>query len=197
MTHPLEQKIVALRRRVRRMAAVYGLSIVAAAVLGTVAALGLIDYLLRLQDRGLRIIASLVVLGVLGVDCAIATSIGRSGVRLRDVDLALRVQRRFPDLDDRLVSAVEFLAPAGRRSDGRLGRASPGGRRRDHGRDRAARFRRRCSIRGPRSAPPALHGRGVPAGRPAGRARSVGRRGSPWPGWSIRSAIRPGRGRPT
>ncbi len=65
MLHPLEQKIVSLRRRVRRMVAVYGLSVVAAALLGTMAALGLIDYLLRFQDRGLRIIASLLVLGVL------------------------------------------------------------------------------------------------------------------------------------
>ncbi len=69
MLHPLEQKLVALRRRVRRMAAVYGLSILAAMVLGTIAALGLIDYLLRLQDRGLRIIASLLLLGVAGWSC--------------------------------------------------------------------------------------------------------------------------------
>ena len=66
MTHPLEQKIAALRRRVRRMVAVYGLSVVAAALLGTMAALGLIDYLLRFQDRGLRIIASLLTLAAFG-----------------------------------------------------------------------------------------------------------------------------------
>ena len=110
MLHPLEQKIVALRRRVRRMAAVYGLSVVAAALLGTMAALGLIDYLLRFQDRGLRIIASL-----LSWACSagpfIVTSSWRCWCALGDADLALRVERRFPDLDDRLLSAVEFLQP--------------------------------------------------------------------------------------
>jgi len=33
MSHPLEEKIVALRRRVRRVAAVHGLSLLTAAVL--------------------------------------------------------------------------------------------------------------------------------------------------------------------
>ena len=33
-------------------------------------------------------------------------------MRIGDADLALRVQRRFPDLDDRLLSAVEFLHAA-------------------------------------------------------------------------------------
>ncbi len=69
MLHPLEQKIVALRRRVRRLAAVYGLSLVAAILLATVAAvLGSIDCLLRLEDRGVRIIASLGALGRAGVE---------------------------------------------------------------------------------------------------------------------------------
>ena len=111
MPHPLEQKIAALRRRVRRMAAVYGLSVVAAALLGTMAALGLIDYLLRFQDRGLRIIASLLMLGVFA--WTFYRYVFRAlSVRIGDADLALRVQRRFPDLDDRLLSAVEFLHAA-------------------------------------------------------------------------------------
>ena len=86
----------------------YGLSVFAATVLGTMAVLGLIDYLLRLQDRGLRIIASLVLLGVLGWTLYryLWTALF---VRLRNADLALRVQLRFPALDDRLASAIEFL----------------------------------------------------------------------------------------
>jgi uncharacterized small protein (DUF1192 family) len=106
--HPLEQKIVALRRRVRRMATLYGLSIATAALLATTAALGLTDYLLRFQDRGLRILALLLVLGTLGWTFyrhVFAVWLAR----LRDVDLALLVQRRFPSLGDRLLSAVEFL----------------------------------------------------------------------------------------
>ena len=108
MLHPLEQKIVALRRRVRRMATLYGLSIATAALLATTAALGLTDYLLRFQDRGLRILALLLVLGTLGWTFyrhVFAVWLAR----LRDVDLALLVERRFPSLGDRLLSAVEFL----------------------------------------------------------------------------------------
>jgi hypothetical protein len=109
--HPLEQKIVTLRRRVRRMAAVYGLSIAAAALVATIAVLGLTDYLLRFQDRGLRIIASLVSLGMFGWTTyryVLAVWLER----LCDVDLASLVQQRFPSLGDRLVSAVEFLQVA-------------------------------------------------------------------------------------
>ncbi len=108
MPHPLERKIVTLRRRVRRRAAVYGLSIATAALVATMAVLGLTDYLLRFQDRGLRIIASLVMLGMLGGTCyryVLAAWLKR----LCDVDLAVLVERQFPSLGDRLVSAVEFL----------------------------------------------------------------------------------------
>lgn len=108
MSHPLEQKFVALRRHVRRMAAVYGLSVVAAMLLGTLAVLGLIDYLLRFQDLGLRIIASLLVLGVLGWTFYRYLFLTLS-VPIDDVVLALRVQRQFPGLKDRLISAVDFL----------------------------------------------------------------------------------------
>lgn len=111
MIHPLEQKIVALRRRVRRMAAVYGLSLLAAALLGAMASLGLVDYLLRFQDRGLRIIASVVMLGVFAwtFHRYVRTTLF---VRLRDADLARQVQRRFSGLDDRLASAIDFLHQA-------------------------------------------------------------------------------------
>ena len=111
MLHPLEQKIVALRRRVRRMAVLYGLSAVAAAVLACMVLLGLVDYLVRFQDRGLRIIASLAVLGV-SVWAAYRYLFVAWKMRLGDVDLAVRVQRRFPHFDDRLLSAVEFLHQA-------------------------------------------------------------------------------------
>jgi len=108
MSHPLEQKIAALRRRTRRAATIYGLSAAAAAVLGVVTVLGLADYCLRFQDRGLRIIASLLALGSLGWAVYRYRSLARK-TRLRDIDLALRVERRFPGLEDRLLSSVEFL----------------------------------------------------------------------------------------
>jgi hypothetical protein len=108
MSHPLEQKIAALRRRTRRAVTIYGLSAAVAAVLGVVTVLGLADYCLRFQDRGLRIIASLLALGSLGWAVYRYRCLARR-TRLRDIDLALRVERRFPALDDSLLSSVEFL----------------------------------------------------------------------------------------
>ncbi len=108
MPHPLEQKIVALRRDVRQMAVLYGMCIVSMALLGMIVAWGLLDYLFRFQDRGLRIIASLSVLGVYGWTLyrCVLVMLWR---RLSNTALALRVQRQFPQLGDRLVSAIEFL----------------------------------------------------------------------------------------
>jgi hypothetical protein len=106
--HPLEQKIIALRRRAWRMAAVHGLSLAAAIVLGVMAALGLVDYLFRFQDRGLRIIASLAAIGTCGwtfYRCILRLFL----THIEDVELALRLERRFPSLGDRLASAIEFL----------------------------------------------------------------------------------------
>lgn len=108
MLHPLEQKLIALRRRVRRTQAVYTLSLAAVTLLAALAVFGGIDYLLRFQDRGLRIIVSLSALGVFG--WTIYHFIGSSlFAPLRDVDLAQRAERFFPSLNDRLASAVEFL----------------------------------------------------------------------------------------
>ena len=108
MLHPLEQKIVALRRRVRRLAAVYGLSIVAAILLATVAVLGSIDCLLRLEDRGLRIIASLARWPCWrGVAAASSARPCSRGCRTPIWPCAFK--RRFPRLNDGLLSAVEFL----------------------------------------------------------------------------------------
>jgi hypothetical protein len=111
MPHPIEEKLAGLRRRVRLLVLVRGLSAMLSTALAAAILLGLVDYLLRFQDRGLRIMASLALLGALG----------RAGyrffylpaiVRFRDADLAVKLQRRFPGLDDRLLSAVEFIAQA-------------------------------------------------------------------------------------
>ena len=108
MSHPLEEKICVLRARVRRLVAVYGLCWIVAVVLGAVIVLGVADYLIGFQDPGLRVICSLLVLGAFGWTCYRYLYLPLF-VRLSEVDLALRLQRRFPALEDRLVSAVEFL----------------------------------------------------------------------------------------
>jgi hypothetical protein len=108
MSHPLERKLVALRCRVRRRETLYALCVTTASLLAAIVALGTIDYLLQLHDRGLRIIASLVALAVLG---GVAYRLVASSLLapLRDVDLALRAEQFFPNLRNRLASAVEFL----------------------------------------------------------------------------------------
>jgi hypothetical protein len=108
MLHPLEQKLVALRSRSRRIMLVCGWCVTVATLLGAIVALGAFDYLLQFQDRGLRILVSLSLVGIFG--CTAYRFIGAALFHpSQDVDLARQVERAFPSLRDRLVSAVEFL----------------------------------------------------------------------------------------
>jgi len=109
MPHPLEDKLADLRRRVRLLAVIHGLSAIVSSVFAAAIILGLTDYLLRFQDRGLRVFASLALLGALVWACYRFFYLP-AVVRFRDVDLAIKLQRRFPELEDRLLSAVEFIA---------------------------------------------------------------------------------------
>ncbi len=108
-SHPLQRKIGRLRARVRRLVVVYALSWIIGAVLVTAVLLGLADYLVRFQDRGIRVICTLALLGVLGWTCYRFLFVGLTA-RLSDVELARRLQRRFPKLGDSLASSVEFIA---------------------------------------------------------------------------------------
>jgi hypothetical protein len=70
--------------------------------------LGLADYSIHFQDTGLRIIATTVfVLFVAWI--AYRWWYVPSRVRLRTLDVARRVESRFPQLQDALASAIEFL----------------------------------------------------------------------------------------
>lgn len=109
MAHPLESKIGQLRSRARRLLALYA----AGWTLGTVAAaillLGLSDYLIRFQDHGIRLMGSLAVVAVFAWACYRFCFLGFWGRRLGDVALAQRIERRFPNLTDRLASTIQFL----------------------------------------------------------------------------------------
>ena len=109
MPHPLENKLADLRRRVRRLLLIRGLCAILSAALAAAIVLGSMDYLFRFQDRGLRIILSLGLLAAALWACYRFLYLPATG-RLRIVDLAARLQRTFPALDDRLLSAVEFIA---------------------------------------------------------------------------------------
>lgn len=108
MVHPLEHKLASLRTRLRRLVTLYGLSWLVAVALGSLVLLGLADYAIRFDDRGLRVLASLAVVGAIG-GAAYRFLYLPLHTRLRDVELARQVQRRFPSLGDELASAVEFL----------------------------------------------------------------------------------------
>ena len=106
--HPLSQKIASLQRQlVWRRRAVAACWIVATAI-ATAFALGLIDYLVRFNDHGLRIMATMAFLA------AMAWAAYRwwylpQQQRLAPLSVARRVEAHFPQLHDSLASAVEFL----------------------------------------------------------------------------------------
>jgi hypothetical protein len=108
MAHPLEAKIAQVRGRAWRLLILHALGWTVAIIVTCGLVLGLVDYWIRFQDRGIRLMASAAMIGV----CIWAAwrfwirGLARSP---SDVELARRVQRRFPALGDRLASAVEFL----------------------------------------------------------------------------------------
>lgn len=108
MAHPLEQKIGEVRRRARALLVTYGLCVVAGTLLVSVMAVGLADYFIHFRDRGVRMICLLSVVGVSGwVAYRYLLTALRS--QLKDVEVALRIERRFPAFQDRLASTIEFL----------------------------------------------------------------------------------------
>lgn len=108
MTHPLDQSIDRIRSAARRIALCYGIGLSLAALVGGLLLVGLLDYYLRVEFVPLRIFLSLAVL------LATAVAVFRfllPALRLRPTEVAVaqRLQDRFPELGDKLASAVEFL----------------------------------------------------------------------------------------
>ena len=108
MVHPLEKLIAGVRGQTRRLLVQFALGWTLATLTAAVVVLALADYAIRYQDHGIRLMASLAVLGVA------AWSFKRYWLasfrrRPSDVEIAHRIERRFPALSDRLASTVEFL----------------------------------------------------------------------------------------
>lgn len=106
--HPLQQRLVDLRRRVRRLVALWGASRLVALVLAPAIALALADYVVRFEDTGIRVINSLVLAGLAAWACY-RYAWGSLAARWADLQLAAAVERRFPVLGDRLGTAIDFL----------------------------------------------------------------------------------------
>jgi hypothetical protein len=108
MAHVLQQKMTALRRRVRRLLVIDAAARLAAVALAVALALGTADYLLRFEDRGIRWLSSLALASILGwMFYRFVRPVLQA--RLSDVELALQLERRLPILRDRLASAMRFL----------------------------------------------------------------------------------------
>lgn len=108
MSHPLRDKVRAVGRRVSRLALLHGLASLAAVTLSIAFFLGLADYLLRLNDFGVRLIcwAGLVAVLAAGVYYVLYPALV---FRPTDLQIARRIEQYYPPLADRLSSALAFL----------------------------------------------------------------------------------------
>ncbi len=120
MPHPLELQVGALRGAARRLVYRRGLGWTVAATLAVALAWCLLDLGLHLSDPGLR---------WMGSSAVVATALASAWrwlvqplrVPLSSVAVARRVEGRFPELGERLASAVDFL---GRPDDALAGSSS-------------------------------------------------------------------------
>src|SRR6476660_10506551 len=109
MPHPLEQRVQQVARRVSRLAWLYAWSRFAIALLLVIFVVCVADYFIRAHDPGIRVIVSLAVLALLG--WLFSRLVLRSGGMAPSlVQVAQRIERRFPELGERLSSAIAFLA---------------------------------------------------------------------------------------
>jgi hypothetical protein len=111
MRHPVQERVRAIQRRAWRLRAVCAGGLWLSGVLGAVFLAGLADYCLRLDDTGVRLLSSAAVLAVCGW-CLWRVVVPVVMRRLSEVEVAQRIEQRFPQLCDRLSSAVAFLGQA-------------------------------------------------------------------------------------
>src|SRR5947207_1461971 len=101
MPHPIDQRLAQIRRRVRHVVVAYGLSWVTATVLSAVVVVCLGDWLFHFDDPGVRLILEV---GLVALCAGLVRRFLWSPLRLplRDLDLALRVEERYPGFQDSL-----------------------------------------------------------------------------------------------
>ena len=111
MLHPLEKRVSATGALIGRWRLIHGAGWFAILAGLSLVLAGYADYLLRLQDHGLRLILS----ASLWIGLAwllwryLVPALGRGGSL---VQIAQRIELRFPVLRDRLASAIAFLGQA-------------------------------------------------------------------------------------
>lgn len=107
-TH-LQQQLIQVRKRLRRVLWVYGLCWWLSILLGGLLVCGLLDWFLHIDDPVVRLMLAAAAIG--GSLVIAWRRLWRPlSCPLSDVELALKVEKHFPSLHDRLATAVEFTA---------------------------------------------------------------------------------------
>ncbi len=109
MPHTLEARVQQVARQVGWLAWLYAWGRFGTAALLVISAACIVDYFIRAHDPGIRVIVSLAVLTLLGWLFSRLVLQSRASV-LSSVQVAQRIERRFPELGERLSSAIAFLA---------------------------------------------------------------------------------------
>ncbi|MCA9117268.1 MAG: hypothetical protein KDA79_19495, partial [Planctomycetaceae bacterium] len=108
MSEPLLNHLRQVQSRLRQILWLHGLSCVTIVAFGSLLVFSLLDWALRLDDSGVRLILALTTLG--GTAWAgWRYLIQPLRKQMTGVGLALRIERRFPELRDQLASTVQFL----------------------------------------------------------------------------------------
>src|SRR5580704_11399327 len=108
MPHVLENELAQVRRRVRSLVVLHALAWLVGGLVAALVIFGLADYLIHFQDRGIRLMCSFMIVNM--VIWAVSRYLWPAWrTELRDVDLALRVEKRFPHLNERFASTIQFL----------------------------------------------------------------------------------------
>jgi pimeloyl-ACP methyl ester carboxylesterase len=103
----LESRIAALRGSVRRLLALHGVSWVVGLSLPLLIVSGFADWLFHL-DAVIRAVLLAVIVGTV-LYLAYRQVVRPLFVRFADLDIAMRIEERWPGLNDRLASTIQFL----------------------------------------------------------------------------------------
>ncbi|GIW78708.1 MAG: hypothetical protein KatS3mg105_0515 [Gemmatales bacterium] len=105
--NPIQRRFSSLRRRLRWVIVFRGVCVCGSILLFSAAVIGLIDWLIVLPSfvRSVLLAAGLAVFGIVGY----AYLIRPLSRKADDLSLALQVEEVFPELNDSLASAVQFL----------------------------------------------------------------------------------------
>jgi hypothetical protein len=108
MSHPLLERVRSVKRRARRLVRLYAMLFFLAIFLACALVAGSADYVLRYQDHVGRIAAT-VSLALVAAYAFVRLVYPAARFRASDVRAAQQIERCFPQLSDRLSTAVAFL----------------------------------------------------------------------------------------